>query len=224
MLGLGGQLVAGFLLDSDSLEGAQSLYQPHTLSDSGRLFFNSTDGLVAQDSNGGEDVYEFEPPGVGACKGSVGTFVSRAGGCVGLISSGASEKESVFMDASESGDDVFFLTAAKLSPLDRDNAYDVYDARVGGGDREPEKPIECVGDACQGFVAPPNDATPGSLTFSGPGNLKPLAALTPAPRSKPKAKRCPKAKKLKHGKCVRAKRASRSKRAIHHTASPRRSK
>jgi hypothetical protein len=221
--------VAGFLLASAQLLGVgltESFfpYQPRTLSDSGRLFFNSTDDLVAQDSNGGEDVYEFEPPGVGTCKESVATFVSRAGGCVGLISSGASEKESLFLDASESGDDVFFLTTAKLSPLDNDSAYDVYDARVDGGDREPQKPIECQGDACQSFVAPPNDATPGSLTFSGPGNLKPLALRTSAPRSKPKAKRCPKGKKLKHRKCVKAKRASRSKRATHNTANTRRSK
>ncbi len=217
-------LVAGFLVGANQVdEGKVTPYAARTLSDSGRVFFDSTDGLVSQDTNGTEDVYEFEPPGVGTCTEATATFVSREGGCVSLISSGASGRESAFLDASESGDDAYFLTAAKLSPLDTDSAYDVYDARVGGGDSEPEKPIECQGDACQGFVAPPNDATPDSLTFSGPGNLKPLALQAPT-ASKPKSKKCPKGKKLKRHKCVKAKKTSRSKRKAHNTTSKRRAK
>ena len=52
------------------------LYESRVLSDSGRLFFDSSDGLVPQDVNGREDVYEYEPGGVGSC--SVGAV-----GCVG---------------------------------------------------------------------------------------------------------------------------------------------
>ncbi len=44
------------------------------------------------------------------------TFSPRSGGCVGLISSGESTEESAFLDASENGDDVFFLTASQLAP------------------------------------------------------------------------------------------------------------
>ena len=44
--------------------------------------------------------------GVGSC--------TRPGGCVSLISSGTSSEESAFLDASENGDDVFFLTTARL--------------------------------------------------------------------------------------------------------------
>ena len=47
-----------------------------------------------------------------------------------LISSGTSQKESAFLEATPSGDDVFFLTAAQLSPQDTDDAFDIYDARV----------------------------------------------------------------------------------------------
>jgi hypothetical protein len=99
-----------------------ALYQTRYLSDSGRLFFDSADALVAQDTNGKQDVYEYEPDGVGSCQ--------RTGGCVGLISSGTSDHESVFLDASENGDDVFFLTSAKLVAQDHDEAFDIYDARV----------------------------------------------------------------------------------------------
>jgi hypothetical protein len=60
--------------------------QPRYLSNDGRLVFDSADSLSPFDSNGGgepghaaEDVYEWEPPGVGSC-GS--TFAS--GGCLSL--------------------------------------------------------------------------------------------------------------------------------------------
>ncbi len=206
--GSGRGLLAGFLLDSVELAGPIiAPYRPRTLSDSGRLFFDSTDGLVSRDSNGTEDVYQYEPSAVGSCTGSSSTFSPSASGCIDLISSGVSGQESAFLDASESGNDVFFITEAKLSPFDTDNAYDVYDARVEGGDREPEKPVECQGDACQGFVAAPSDATPDSLTFSGPGNLKPLALAAPPPTTKAKPKKCPKGKKLEHRKCAKTKKA-----------------
>ena len=45
-----------------------------------------------------------------------------------LVSSGTSSEESAFLDASEDGSDVFFLTAAQRSSQDVDTALDVYDA------------------------------------------------------------------------------------------------
>ena len=99
------------------------MFQSRYLSDEGRLFFNSPDDLVPQASNGKEDVYEYEPSGLGSCE-------SPSGGCVALISSGSSGKESAFLEATPSGNDVFFLTAAQLLPQDTDTAFDIYDARV----------------------------------------------------------------------------------------------
>ncbi len=106
---------------AQSVESA--LFQSRYLSNSGRLFFDSPDDLVPQASNGKEDVYEYEPAGVGSCE-------SPSGGCVALISSGSSGEESAFLEATRSGDDVFFLTAAQLLRQDTDTAFDVYDARV----------------------------------------------------------------------------------------------
>ncbi|MFZ1155138.1 MAG: hypothetical protein WAN93_09565, partial [Solirubrobacteraceae bacterium] len=148
-----------------------ALYQSRYLSDSGRLFFDSSDALVSQDTNGTEDVYEYEPVSVGLCANGVSTFGEASGGCVDLISSGTSKEESAFLDASESGDDVFFLTASQLSGRDTDDSLDVYDAHVGGGEREVLPAVECQGDACQHPVAAPEDPTPGSLTYQGPGNI-----------------------------------------------------
>ena len=85
------------------------------------MFFNSPEPLVPADQNGKEDVYEYEPAGVGSCASS--------GGCVSLVSSGTSNRESAFLDATPNGSNVFFLTAATLSPTDNDESFDVYDAR-----------------------------------------------------------------------------------------------
>jgi hypothetical protein len=154
------------------------LYQPRYLSDSGRVFFDSFDALVPSDTNNTGDVYEYEPPGVGGCAAGGASFVSGAGGCVGLLSSGTGG-EAAFLDASASGDDVFFLSPAQLAPQDVDTILDVYDARVAGGFPAPAPVPACEGDACQSMVAAPNDATPGSLAFHGPGNVKP-PAVAPA--------------------------------------------
>ena len=177
------------------------LYQSRYLSDSGRLFFNSSDALVPQDSNGTEDVYQYEPPAGGeeappgdTCALSSPTYSPASQGCVSLISSGASAEQSAFLDASESGDDVFFLTAAQLSRRDTDTALDVYDARVGGGEPQPARPVECEGDGCQLPAVPPADPTPGSLTFHGAGNV------VEKPAKKKHAKKHRKHKKKAHHK------------------------
>ncbi len=166
------------------LNSNEALYQSHYLTNEGRLFFNSPDALVRQATNGKEDVYEYEPKGVGGCQSE-----NTQGGCVALISSGSSEQESAFLDASENGNDVFFLTSAKLSPLDTDKAFDIYDARVcnaagaaepcpslGSGVGQPcESEAECKGRAS----SPPTYGAPASSTVSGSGNVLAQGGATP---------------------------------------------
>lgn len=123
-------MLAGSVPGWDEARGNRAIYQPRYLANSGRLFFDSPDALAAQATNGLEDVYEYEPSGVGSCKGTSVEFSTRSSGCVSLISSGVAGAESAFLDASETGDDVFFITASKLVGEDVDTAYDVYDARV----------------------------------------------------------------------------------------------
>ena len=171
-------------------------HQSRYLSDGGRLFFNSSDALVPQDTNNTEDVYQYEPPaGEGTppsdgCASGSPTFSAASGGCVGLISSGSSPQESAFLDASETGQDSFFLTTAKLSASDHDSAIDVYDAHActTGSPCPPPPPTPqpaCEGDACQTTVQPPADVTPGSLTFQGPGNLTAPLSIKPPVKPKP---------------------------------------
>ncbi len=163
---------------------AQALRQPRYLSNSGRLFFNSADPLVAvagahtrqETINkepvqvGVESVYQFEPDGQGSCK--------EAQGCVGVISSGTAEQESAFVDASASGNDAFFVTAQPLVAADRDTNFDLYDARVCTKESPcltsaaaSPRPCEAA-DACRepptGVPGPTSPS--GTAAFSAPGS------------------------------------------------------
>ncbi len=132
--------------------------------DGDQVFFESSAPLVVNDLNGVRDVYEWERDGSGACL--------EAGGCLYLISNGLGP-EAFFLDASASGDDVFFETAESLVTGDEeDERVKVYDARVDGA-LEVSPPI-CTGTGCQGVPAPaPIFATPASVTFAGVGNFAP---------------------------------------------------
>ncbi|HEX4116180.1 MAG TPA: hypothetical protein VHY18_09940 [Solirubrobacteraceae bacterium] len=172
-------------------ESSKASYQSRYLSDSGRLFFDSGDALVSQDVNGTQDVYQYEPHGVGSCTSGTLTFSERSDGCVDLVSSGESAEESTFLDASETGGDVFFLTSSKLVGQDTDNAYDIYDARECGSPSrclapESVSPPPCdTGDSCKPASTPQPAifGSPSSATFSGAGNVTPPIG-TPAVKTK----------------------------------------
>jgi hypothetical protein len=130
-------------------------YKPRDLSEDGdRVFFNSGDALVPQDTDNRPDAYEWEGDGEGSC--------ARGGGCLNLISGGRSPEGATFLDASASGSDAFFITDASLVRSDP-GAIDLYDAREGGGFPEPTSPIACEADACQSIPPEPEDPTPGTL-------------------------------------------------------------
>jgi hypothetical protein len=121
----------------------------HNLSlDGKRVFFESTEALVSADTDGVNDVYEWEAQGVGSC--------NQAGGCVYLISSGQSAKANFLYAHSTSGNDVFFLTEDSLTGADDGGAASIYDAKVGGGFAEVVED-ECIADGCRPGVTP----TPG---------------------------------------------------------------
>ncbi len=154
--------------------GATDLYVPRALSADGkRLFFDSFDALLPRDTNGTEDVYEWESaPSQQACEeAGAEVYVESAEGCLSLISGGTSPQDSEFLDASATGDDVFFATGASLLARDP-GLIDVYDARVGGGIDEPPPSPECQGESCRAQVSPPTELTPSSSTYSGPEDLK----------------------------------------------------
>jgi hypothetical protein len=184
------------------------LYWPRAVLDNGRTYFNSFNPLVTGDSNGTWDAYQYEPFGAGDCEPSSGSgmVATTETGCVSLISSGSDSLPSAFVDSSESGDDVFFLTFGRLSPLDNDEAPDIYDARVNGVQAVVEQHSECSGEACQQRGLPPNESTPSSSTFNGAGNLK-----------QKRHKHCKKGqRKVKHHgkvKCVKVKKGKKQRKS-----------
>jgi hypothetical protein len=191
----GSQSLAGSIPGWTRIDKARAHYQSRYLSDEGRLFFNSPVGLVQGDNNGKQDVYEFEPAGVGGCP------LSQPNGCQALISSGKSTDESAFLDASASGADVFFLTSSKLVGADTDNALDVYDAHICTTALPcPSAAVSAPGactsaDSCR--AAPSAQPTifgpPASATSTGAGNATPApppvkAAAKPLTRAQKLAK------------------------------------
>lgn len=188
-----GMWLAGNIPGWTARSAEAAVYQSRYLSDTGRLFFDSADALVPAAEGdvrkevvggsaatvGVENVYEYEPGGEGGCASETG--------CISLISSGGSQQESAFLDASASGDDVFFLTSQELVPQDRDTAFDVYDARVCGGSPcftpPPEPSAPCSGEACKG-PATSVPAAPGAppSTLPGAGNVGAKTEVREAPR------------------------------------------
>jgi hypothetical protein len=180
-------------------------YKPRVLSANGRrLFFDSRDALLLQDTDNAPDVYEWEVQGEGSCQ--------RAGGCLSLVSSGRSAGGAVFVDASANGSDAFFLTEGSLVPADPGSA-DLYDAREGGGFPEPPSEIPCQADACQTLPAEPEDPEPGTL-HHGPGNPPPPSL---SPLSPPTPTKCAKGRVLKKGRCV-SKPSHKKKRPLKHSS------
>jgi hypothetical protein len=180
------QVSGGHFSYSNSL-----VYTYRRISEDGdEVFFDSSAPLVARDVNGTQDVYEWEREGSGECR--------ETSGCVYLLSGGV-EGDALFMDASVSGNDVFFVSRQKLIPEDGGEDSTLYDARVDGA--LPVSPPECTGTGCQGPPsAPPIFATPASVTFEGVGNFAPAASLG---KSTLKSKTCPKGYAKRKGKCVK---------------------
>ncbi|MGH2902350.1 MAG: hypothetical protein ACRDK7_01965 [Solirubrobacteraceae bacterium] len=192
----------------------------HDASENGDfVFFDSPSALVPADVDGesapvsttGEypstayslssDVYEWRAYGIDGCE--------HVQGCLALISSGDGGYMNLFLGASASGRDVFFATHAQLVEGDRDGAGDIYDARIDGGlAGAPASVAECEAGDCQTPAAEQIDSTPGSLTFTAPGEGKPAVARDTVPVRKHRKVRKHKKRKRKaarHARRVRRK-------------------
>jgi hypothetical protein len=156
---------------------------PNLSSDGQRAFFQTSEALLPRDTDGVQDVYEWEADGQGSC--------SVAGGCLYLISSGESARDNYLYGASASGRDVFVWTTDLLLRRDADSTPSIYDARVNGGFPETEEEEPCEGEGCRPNLSPPIAAPPRQ---SGPAD-----EVEPTPK-----KKCPKSKRRvkRHGKYV----------------------
>jgi hypothetical protein len=144
--------------------------------DGSRVFFDSEQRLLTQDTNDVQDVYEWEREGTTGCPEAT----SKYGGCIFLISGGESQGYSFLVDADATGQNVFFEHQGPLGANDVPSGRnELYDARVDGG--FPKALTACAGNGCQSETqSPATFATPASSTFSGIGNFAP----PPPPKQK----------------------------------------
>lgn len=157
--------------------------------DGQRAFFQSTEALVSSDTDGVQDVYEWEEQGVGSC--------TVPGGCVYLISSGHSERDNYLYGVSRSGDDAFITTEDILVAGD-DDTSSIYDARVGGGFPQ-EVESACEGEGCRPSLTPPPNLTPPAKPVAGDDNVVPQKRKHRCPKGKRKVKRAGKVRCVKKG-------------------------
>ena len=149
------------------------------ISDDGRTFFTSQEGLVLSDTNEKLDAYEW----------SGGTSVA-------VISTGRSLDDSALLSVSENGKDAFFFTRDILVPTDENGgAVKIYDAREDGGFEQFSTPKPCAAsDECHG-AGTPTPPPPNINSLEGPGS----SGFGPPKESK----RCGKGKVRRGGRCVK---------------------
>lgn len=152
----------------------QAYAQPRNITADGRrVYFQTEEPLVPEDTNGNLDVYGWED----------GRHV--------LISNGKGFGAEI-IDNSDDGRTVFFMTAESLVSADADGGYpDAYAARIDGGFPEPlPPPPGCQGDNCQGPLAvPPVFDAPGSALGQPDDSADDRPPITPSFRPlRPKAR------------------------------------
>ena len=173
------------------VEPGGSNTQPVSLSEDGRVIFNSEEVLAPG-----------AVQGQGERLGSAGwQFLAQTNiyewdhGQVSTLATGTVETLGM---GGPNGRDVFIKAFSRLNAHDFDFSADVYDVRSDGGfPAPPPAPVPCdpVGGGCDGlFSPPPGIEVPASASFTGRGN---------APRGKQRPKRCRKGKVRRKGRCIR---------------------
>ncbi len=182
--------LSGFPSTGDSSLASNGL----SLTDDGRVFFNSDEPLVSPDTDQKQDVYEWEPSGLGNCRPSSAGFVR--GACLALVSAGTSSFDSGLLSATADGKDAYFFTRDSLVPQDENGpTMKVYDAREGGGFPFLLPQAGCrASDECHGAGSPPPPPIENGAESGTPQNH---------PGEEPeKPKPCKKGLVRKHGHCV----------------------
>jgi hypothetical protein len=163
--------------------------------DGSRAFFETTEPLTPDDTDGVNDIYEWIAEGA-------------AGGSVALISSGKSTEylpppgsgdgtdsflpsPNVLFSITPSGNDVAFLSQDPLvSGAGSGGVPAIYDARVGGGFPPPVERSTCFEEGCRELSARlPGYSSPQSETTAGSGNVK------------HHRRRCPRSRRKSHKRC-----------------------
>jgi hypothetical protein len=139
--------------------------------DGSRVFFETEEALVSRDTDGVNDIYEWQ----------------QESGKQALISSGQSvvypplleanflPKPNTILGATPSGSDVILSASEQLLPYAGiGGAQGIYDARIGGGFVEPPPNRICSEEGCHGGAGAPAPSfiAPQSSTINSSGNVR----------------------------------------------------
>jgi hypothetical protein len=178
-----GQYLAGSIPGWMPLGLDRAIRQPRYLTDQGRLFFDSPQDLVPGAQNHKEDVYEYEPEGFGTC--------TAQRGCISLISAGTATQESAFLEASEGGNDAFFVTSQPLVAQDHDTNFDLYDARVCTDASPCIAAEESAAKVCESTASCKPSSAPQPSFATPPTGTVPAQEASPPPTAAPQSKPAP---------------------------------
>jgi hypothetical protein len=165
----------------------------HNLSDDGtRVFFETAEALASEDTDGINDVYEWQETPLGGPPSliSSGKTIPYTGPA-GFLK--AESKPNTLFSITPDGSDVFFSAPEALVPGAGDHGTQViYDARVGGGFPSSPAAQACSEEGCRSLSGPGIPAFPGggSEATAGSGNVKPKRHR--CHRGKKHRKGCPK--------------------------------
>jgi hypothetical protein len=184
--------------------GFEVTYSPRWASANGRrVFFTSMEPLSPREENGAADVYEWEQNGEGSC--------AKPEGCRYLLSGGVSHDSSAYIDASESGEDVFLVSRAQLVSTDANENTDLFDVRVGGVNGSSL--ATCVlASECQ-QLPPALPAFQDPATVGASSEVPSSPAATTSAKTPAKVKRCRRGYTRHKGRCVKSRAKSRSHKA-----------
>lgn len=142
-------------------------YTPRSLTNDGRVIFNSEDALTPNAIEGEGKKYG----GILSETPIQNNIYEWNHGQVSLLATGYVQQLDL---GGPNGRDVFIKSYSQLDPNDFDFSADVYDLRSGGGlPAPPVAPTPCdpAADQCQGTPTPPPSApSPVTSEVSGPGN------------------------------------------------------
>ena len=128
---------------------------PHglNLTEDGRVFFTSEEGLVLSDTNGVKDPYQWS-----------------GGVAIGILSTGRDLNASSLLSVSRDGKNAFFFTRDTLVPTDENaGAVKLYTARVNGGYQQSVQRVPCsAADECRG-AGTEQPGPPNINSITGPG-------------------------------------------------------
>ena len=160
-----------------------------------------------------ENVYEYHDGNVSLISDGRDTTANSA--ALGIPTS------TRLLGVDRSGRNVFFAAGDQLTSQDTDTNRDYYDARIceeASPCVAPPPPpgAGCSEEACRGQApGAPSSSTPGSQTFTGPGNLTTAPAGTAKPKPLTRAQKLAKALKACRTKHNRHKRTVCEKQARH---------